>query len=471
MFRSVYSRMLITFLLIIAFILLLQAVLLAQLYKNDYYNTAREATLKQAKQVASIVASPTYKTFSALQMMLEILETYAEDSTQQVWIVDRAGGIMNVGDEELPPFSEKEFNNYLRDVLKGEEVILEQIFETRFSTAMLSVGVPVIIDEQIKFAVFVHTELEDMKGITYSFYRHIFISSVIAVLVSMFLVLLSSKNITMPLKEINNMTKDIANGRFEKRIKIQSDDEIGQLASSFNDMADDLMKQEELRCGFVANVSHELRSPLTSIHGFAQGILDGTIDEKDTKKYIHIIFDETTRLKSLIKELLDLSQIESGQFPLHLQKYDINEHIRRVIIRYIDTMEENEIELNVDFRQEFCAVFADKDRIDQVLVNLLDNAIKFTPPGGTIKMWTHKTDNSVIVGVSDTGAGIADEDMPYIFERFYKADKAHTGKSGTGIGLSIVKKILDQHGQAISVSSTLYKGTRFTFKLEAADDV
>jgi signal transduction histidine kinase len=284
------------------------------------------------------------------------------------------------------------------------------------------------------------------------------------------LVFISSSRITQPLKEMSEMTKDIAKGDLSKRVEIQSNDEIGLLAQSFNDMAGELAKQEELRTGFVANVSHELRSPLTSIHGFAQGMHDGTIAQDDQKQYLQIIVDETTRLKKLIRELLDLSQIESGTFPLNKKVYDINEQIRRVLIRYLDIIEEKGIDVEVNFKQDFCMVCADWDRIEQVLVNLIDNAIKFTPRDGKITLWSHECDGKVLVGVTDTGEGIAREDLPFIFERFYKSDKSHTEKKGTGLGLSIVKKIIEEHGHTIKATSNPGAGASFTFSLDLAQE-
>ena len=309
------------------------------------------------------------------------------------------------------------------------------------------------IDDQVVLAVFTHTELSYLEPNIALIYRQIGTASLITIIVSILLVFISSSRITQPLKEMSQMAKEIARGNLKKRVEIESNDEIGLLAQSFNDMAEELSKQEELRTGFVANVSHELRSPLTSIHGFAQGMLDGTIKQGDQEQYLTIILDETTRLKKLIKELLDLSQIESGTFPLNKKVYDINEQIRRVLIRYIDLIEEKGINVEVNFKQDFCMVCADGDRIEQVLVNLIDNAIKFTPKSGSITLWSHECDGKALVGVNDTGEGIAREDMPFIFERFFKSDKSHTEKKGTGLGLSIVKKIIEEHGHTITVNS------------------
>jgi signal transduction histidine kinase len=167
----------------------------------------------------------------------------------------------------------------------------------------------------------------------------------------------------------------------------------------------------------------------------------------------------------LIKDLLDLSQIESGDFPLRLADFDINKLLRQVLVRYADRGEAKGLEMEVDFRQESCFCRADVDRIEQVLNNLVDNAVKYTPENGRIAIWTHDTGQRTLVSISNTGPGIPSEDLPYVFERFYKTDKSHTDKTGTGLGLAIARKIVTQHGGNLSVRSTPGKETCFLMGL------
>ncbi|NLG36965.1 MAG: HAMP domain-containing histidine kinase, partial [Clostridiales bacterium] len=179
--------------------------------------------------------------------------------------------------------------------------------------------------------------------------------------------------------------------------------------------------------------------------------------------------DESVRLTKLIRELLDLAQIDSGQFPLNIQRFEVNELIRRVLARFVDRIEERGVELAVDFRPEQSYVMADADRIEQVVVNLLDNAIKFVDEGGQIRLWTFKSEDKVLVCVGNSGGVIPEEDLPYVFERFYKVDKSHSGRRGTGLGLSIVRRILEQHGQTVTAHSKS-GSTTFTFGLARSPD-
>lgn len=231
-------------------------------------------------------------------------------------------------------------------------------------------------------------------------------------------------------------------------------------------MADDLERLEQTRRGFVANVSHELRSPLTSMQGFINGMLDGTVPESERDHYLGIVLDETRRLSKLISTLLDLSQIESGQTVLNFSIFDVNEMISRVLLRQENRIEGKGMDVAIDFGADTMNVSADADRIEQVLINLIDNAIKYGKQNGIITLTTKREGRTVTVVIADDGKGIPQEDMPFVFERFYKADKAHTIGNGTGLGLAIAKSIIDQHGQRIWVESKEGEGTRFIFTLE-----
>ncbi len=476
MFHTVFLRILITFLLIITFILMLQSLVMTQLYRRDYLQITQQELIEEAENVAEMMLSPLINTDSALRVFLESIQLSMIKSNSVLWIVSPYGEILSIkgqredASDESKRFSIKEMQDYLEEVLKGKQVIWKNEFTSRFKKPMLTIAQPVMKNDEIFYAIFIHTELSYLEPETFPIYRQIATASAIAVIVGILLVFLSSSHITQPLKEMSVMSNEIAKGNLAKRVKISSNDEIGMLAQSFNNMAEELSKQEELRTGFVANVSHELRSPLTSIHGFAQGMLDGTVDKDDFEQYLSIIVSETTRLKKLIGELLDLSQIESGTFPLNKKVYDINEQMRRTLIRYIDAIEDKGINVEVKFKQDFCMVCADADRIEQVLINLIDNAIKFTDEGGTIILWSYVFEGKALIGVNDTGMGISRQDFPFIFERFYKSDISHTGKMGTGLGLSIVKKIVEQHGHDIKVKSNEGKGTSFAFALDLAQD-
>ena len=273
-----------------------------------------------------------------------------------------------------------------------------------------------------------------------------------------------------PFIEMNHAVQCYSRGDFSTRIPVEGKDEAAQLGKSLNEMAEQLRGLEETRRSFVANVSHELRSPLTSMKGFLEAMQDGTIPPENYPEYIGIVLNETRRMVTLVNDLLDLARIESGTIQLNFEVFDINELIRRTLLTFEARLIENEMEMEVRFAQEQCTVFADSAQIGQVLRNLIDNAIKYSPKGRSLFVSTYSMRKTVYVTVRDNGIGIPQEDVPHVFDRFYKVEKAHTPapQMGSGLGLSIVKRIIESHGQSITVRSARGRGTQFTFTLERA---
>lgn len=273
-----------------------------------------------------------------------------------------------------------------------------------------------------------------------------------------------------PFIEMNHAVLCYSRGDFSTRIPVEGKDEAAQLGKSLNEMAEQLRGLEDTRRSFVANVSHELRSPLTSMKGFLEAMQDGTIPPENYPEYIEIVLNETRRMVTLVNDLLDLARIESGTIQLNFEVFDINELIRRTLLTFEARLIENEMEMEVHFAQEQCTVYADPTQIGQVLRNLIDNAIKYSPKGRSLSVSTYSMRKTVYVTVRDTGIGIPQEDVPHVFDRFYKVEKAHTPapQMGSGLGLSIVKRIIESHGQSITVRSARNRGTQFTFTLERA---
>ncbi len=273
-----------------------------------------------------------------------------------------------------------------------------------------------------------------------------------------------------PFIEMNHAVQCYSRGDFSTRIPVKGKDEAAQLGKSLNEMAEQLRGLEDTRRSFVANVSHELRSPLTSMKGFLEAMQDGTIPPENYPEYIEIVLNETRRMVTLVNDLLDLARIESGTIQLNFEVFDVNELIRRTLLTFEARLVENEMEMEVHFAQEQCMVYADPTQIGQVLRNLIDNAIKYSPKGRALFVSTYSMRKTVYVTVRDTGIGIPQEDVPHVFDRFYKVEKAHTPtpQMGSGLGLSIVKRIIESHGQSITVRSARGRGTQFTFTLERA---
>jgi signal transduction histidine kinase len=469
--KTVFSKLMIIFIVIILISTVVSALLISQYFSNTFVDRAREEMVNVAKDVSTDAAYNYYNILSTDDFM-NIVRQKAMNNGDVIWVVDQNTNIWVT----YNPFGEtkitreeilKYYFDMLDDINHGNITAKTNESDSFFNAPVITVGMPVIIQGNIVGAVFVHKLLSDLKPAMMDMYRQIIFAALIAFAVAVILIYFLAKSILKPLKKVTKATKQLAHGNFDVRISINSRDEIGELSDTFNSVAEDLGKYENTRRSFVANVSHELRSPLTSMQGLVQGILDGTIQKDQQENYLTVVLDETKRLNYLINDLLDLSQIESGKLAYEFKNIDINELIRRCLITFESKISAKNIEVEVDIKDEKQYVSADENRIKQVMTNLIDNAVKFTPQGGTIKIFTKESPASIFVNVNNSGGVIEPEDLPYVFERFYKADKSRTRtQEGTGLGLSIVKKILAGHGQNIWVKSTAQDGTTFTFTLK-----
>lgn len=275
--------------------------------------------------------------------------------------------------------------------------------------------------------------------------------------------------IVRPLNRIIDAAKEYSAGNFEKQIEVSPRADIGRLAATMNYMAHELDSLEEDQRKFISNVSHDFRSPLTSIKGFAEAMADGTIPPEMQEKYLKIIIFETERLTKLTENLLELNKIGGKGFYLDISTFDINELIDRTCESFEGRCREKNITIRVGKQYEKMLVKADASKIDQVLHNLIDNALKFSNPDSEIVITTSMKAGKVYTSVKDNGAGIPRESINKIWERFYKTDPSRgRDKKGTGLGLSIVKEIIQAHKENINVISTEGVGTEFIFTLPAA---
>ena len=434
----------------------------------------------QAREVADYMAHLDQLSFvrenTTMQYIIRRkLKSLHEQYDADVWIVTFSSGTVQYIDSswntaKVLADPDTALLEQLARIQRGEEIRVEGLF-SELGDKVVTIGVPWTYSEgQVVGAVLLHIGTERLQVQLRDVFRQVPLLSAIAAafalgtLMSWFL----ARSQSRPIRQINSAVRDFAKGRFDRRVELDCGGEMQELGESFNKMADELSQLEESRRSFVANVSHELRSPMTSMQGYVQAMLDGVIPEAEQPRYLRVVLDETKRLTDLVRDLLDLSRIESGNFPMDMGVFDVNELTRRILINYAQRIEAKGIEVEVDLGEEQLWARGDMNRISQVLSNLVDNAVKFLPEaGGKLRLSVRREGRKVRVSVTDNGSGIAPEDLPHVFDRFYKADKAHSGM-GTGLGLSIVKKILEQHGQEITARSADGE-TEFAFTLEAAE--
>ena len=309
------------------------------------------------------------------------------------------------------------------------------------------------------------------EPITMSWYSYakrimeVFLSAaLLALVVSFLMVYFLSYRFTRPLKEMSTAIRHYAEGDFSYKVKVRGNDEVAELAQAFNSMAQSLSSQESSRRSFVANVSHELKTPMTSIGGFIDGILDGTISEDKHDYYLRIVSDEVKRLSRLVTGMLNMSKIEAGEMQINVRSFDLSADIFKTLLSFEKKINDKSIEIvGLDTMQSI-TVNADEDMLMQVIYNLIDNAVKFTPNGGYIFIKDYKDSEKTFVSIRNSGDGIERDELPKVFERFYKIDRSRSfDVKGAGLGLFLCKSIIELHGGEIRVDSKVGEYTEFAF--------
>ncbi|SOC41500.1 sensor histidine kinase [Ureibacillus acetophenoni] len=354
----------------------------------------------------------------------------------------------------------------MKQVLAGEKVSeggfnngeLRYIVASTLDSTINGVNVPIMV-------IIFHDLSHEYQQVIYM----ILFTFVIAIVFAGVILWFISKKITAPLREMNDIARLYAKGDFSKSVQAPSDDEIGKLAKSFTYMAKELNQLENRRKQFISNVSHELRSPLTSIKGFIIALMDGTIPVEKRIHYYSLMKDETERMIKLVNDTLDMNQLEEGHSKLLRADYNLTEQVKQIIHKFEPHFTKKNLEVRLTSDSEYI-VYADKARIEQVIVNLLQNAVQFSKENDRIDVTLTKDRQNVKVKIQDYGEGINEEHLDMIWSRFFKVDEARTNKSGAGLGLAIVKSILDLHETDIQVQSKLGEGTVFSFTLPLVEN-
>lgn len=465
MFKSMFARLFSLFMAVILLVLILMSVFTYWTVRDIRVNSRMDELKKEAREIAYLASQTRYPYFSQYFTQQSPSEQLLQWKATQVYNTFRAFiAVVNRQGQKLdnipfitqsdPDFAvaldEKDINRLLLMACQGQEVYI-RTESAQLGGLVFIVAVPWIENDQVLGAVFIHTSAQVIEASYASLIWQVLAAMGLAAMISGLLIFWYVKRLTRPLTGMAGAAKRMAQGDFSVRAENSRVNEIDELAQSFNFMAEKVGELEASRREFVANVSHELRSPITSISGYIEGMRDGTIPGDEQHKYLRIVSDETRRLSKLISDLLSLSRMEQKDAALRLTAFDINELIRRVLIRRMNDIDRKALEMDVRMPEEALIVHADADRIEQVIVNLMDNAIKFTREHGRITLETQDIGKEITVTVSDNGEGILPGDREHIFERFYTADKAHTAGKGTGLGLSICRVIMEQHGKSIAL--------------------
>jgi len=586
--RSVVGKVWGTILILVSVVLLFLTMLLLQFFENYHRTQVEEQMDLIAEKVAQIISEDPHSP-KAQAVASQIVDVY---KAKAVIISDNEPNWISPSSQHLPKISPNRLQNdpVLSKVLtKGEKVRVSDFIVGHSSEHFVIVGDPIRYSDGNTGAVYVYQSLEAIKKTTAGAKKIIYMSAGIAIILTTIFAFFMSTRITAPLRSMREAAQQLAKGKFNTKVPILTNDEIGELGIAFNQMARQLktnltaLKQEkeqlagilssmadgvmtfdkrgqllitnppaerflmswhydqgeateaenpiflkkvplpirelfakvvngekkqvteltvqgrtwvivitplyddqsvirgavavlrdmteerhldELRKGFIANVSHELRTPIALLQGYSEAIVDDVAGtEEDKKEIAKIIYDESLRMGRLVNELLDLARLETGHFQLNKTNVEIGDFFKRVVGKFLGPAREEGVTLKLEGPKNGSdVVWMDPDRIEQVLTNLIDNALRHTEAGGAVTVHVNDTKERLEVSVADTGSGIAKEDLPFVFERFYKGDKARTrGKAGTGLGLAIAKNIVEAHQGEIMVQSIVGQGTTFSF--------
>ena len=359
---------------------------------------------------------------------------------------------------------------YLQKVINNGSDSFIGIIEGLYTDNRYVVAVPIINSEnQVLSGIIIASTPTAGTSALMQRISNLFLSaSLIVVLVAVLAVSMFARQQSKPLRDLSKAAYDFGHGDLNARVRLSGDysEEMEELALSFNNMASLLQKSEYQRQEFVANVSHELKTPMTTISGYVDGILDGTIPEHRRNYYLQIVSDETKRLSRLVRSMLDISRLQDQPIPEDQKMhFDLEEAVGQVLITFEQKIVGKNLDVDVDFPEHPVFTFAGKDYVTQVVYNLIDNAVKFCPEGGTLGLKLKEAGKKVYISISNDGDTIPPEELPLVFDRFHKLDKARTRtKDSWGLGLYIVKTIVCSHGENISVTSKNGR-TEFTFTM------
>lgn len=386
-----------------------------------------------------------------------------------LWLTDTKGNVLLFVSSSDTVTVPEQIRNFDPAESVGEQYITGN-YHGYYSEEVLTMIVPVTEGFSTKGYLIVHKPVsyfeEQQRSIMIAFYITITVIYILSFMIFLGIHFL----VYRPLCKITEAAKQYASGNLDYEIPVNSQDEIGYLSASLNYMSAHLRDMENYQKKFVANVSHDFRSPLTSIKGYVEAIADGTIPVELQGKYLNIILFETERLTDLTRDLLTLNEFDTKDLLLNKETFDLHETIKQVAASFEGTCTSRKISIELLLASRVLYVYADRSKIQQVLYNLLDNAIKFSNPQSTITVETTERNEKVFISVRDYGIGIPKEDLNKIWERFYKSDLSRgKDKKGTGLGLAIVREIIQAHNENINVISTEGVGTEFIFSLPKSE--
>ena len=460
--ESINQRIIVTFISVTSIVLIFLGSIMTILFNKNYHSTKLSNLEKQMGIIENSINNYLNQQDGSYSQLKEIIKMACISTNTEAIITDRLGYVYLVNGEDYQNlmYSKIKLNTeslssnieFKKEVFKADNASIKGYVKAIYEDGEID-GYMIMVmqnESERNFNMFI-----------------IWITVIIEIIISAIVIkIVTNQIIIRPIDNINNVAKRLAKGEVEKRVVVNCNNEIGELAESFNMMAECLEKSDTKRREFISNVSHELRSPITSIKGFIGGILDGVIPRDRENYYLKIVYDEVDRLARLVNDLLDMSAMESGKFNLAITEFDINQVISLCILNLEHKIQEKGLNVKATFYNNRAYVLGDRDRIIQVVTNIIENSIKYSNDDGEIKIDVYSKGEKIYVDIFNSGECIEEKELNKIWDRFYKSDKSRTNKLSTGLGLPIVRSILSQHNEDIWVKNIEGKGVSFIFTLK-----
>ena len=469
--RTIYLKFLLGYAIFGIFSYVLIATYVPDMLIRYFVREDSSRLYQEAVLIADTYASKLYTSEISLETVKEQLNALTVFLDAEIWILNPSGRMVLNSARPLDVAEIQIIEGFDPSSFAGNYYIIGDFFEY-FHTDKLSVMAPILSNYQINGYVVIHSDYSSIVNSCYSLQGAIFLCFGILFLLSLIILIFFTGFVYFPLRKITKATEQYATGNYHYELQPDSNDEIGYLAGILSYMASEIARTEDDQKKFVANVSHDFRSPLTSIRGYLEAMLDGTIPPELHEKYLRIVLNETERLTKLTNGLLQLNNLNTKGLLLEKTHFDINKVIRDTAASFEGTCQKKNIKLQLFLTDEQMFVHADMGKIQQVLYNLLDNAIKFSHTDSSIKIETTEKKNKLHISVKDYGIGIPKDEIKLVWDRFYKSDASRgKDKKGTGLGLSITKEIIQSHGENINVISTQDAGSEFIFTLPISEEM
>mgnify|MGYP001429908307 CR=1 FL=1 len=441
--KTLYLKFILAYFIFGVFGFIIVTTFVPNMTKEHLIREKAESLYSEATLIAGTYAGGLYTSETTLETVKMQLDSLAVYLNSEIRIINPSGRLVLDTNSPLDVENVVVIENFDSTVTSGSYYIVGDFFGN-FDSDVLTVFAPITSNYKVKGYVVIHTDMNDIQKSCNSLLNISYITLAILFLLSLIILIFFTEIVYIPLRKITHATEQYAAGNMHYEFQVDSEDEIGYLASCLNYMASEIARSEDDQKKFVANVSHDFRSPLTSIRGYLEAMLDGTIPPEMHEKYITIVLNETERLTKLTNSLLTLNNLNTKGMLLDKTDFDINQVIRNTASTFEGTCHNKSIAIEMILTGNEMYVHADMGKIQQVLYNLMDNAIKFSHHDSVIHIETSEKKNKLFVSVKDTGIGIPKEDLKLIWDRFYKSDLSRgKDKKGTGLGLSIVKEIIN----------------------------